>query len=131
MISVSVKADVESITRKFASVSDPSSAVSRALNKTSTTVRAETARAIRTAGYKIKIGVIKRGLKVRRATRSTLRTAIDATGRPIPLIEYGAHAVKTHGGGVSVDVLHGRKMIPGVFVATMPNGHRGVCVRVG
>jgi hypothetical protein len=103
-------------------------AVARALNKTATTARAQAARQIRSVGYNIKINAIKKNLVIRRATRSELTAVIRASGRPIPLINYGAQQNAT---GVSVAVLNGRKTIRHAFIATMKSGHKGVFVRTG
>lgn len=100
----------------------------RALNKVADQAKTAASREIRAAGYKIKASEIKKGLSVTRATTGVLTAKVRATGRPIPLINYGARQVSN---GVSVDVLHGRKVIAGAFIATMPSGHKGVYVRVG
>lgn len=132
MMRVSVQADINAIMAQFEQIKDPKPAVSRAINKTMTTARAKTAQAIRAVGYNIKAGDIKKSLSTsRRATRQLLVAYLDARGRPIPLIKYGATEQRRAGGGVSVNVLNGRKLIQGAFVATMPNGHKGVFVRVG
>lgn len=51
-----------------------------------------------------------------------------AAGAPVPLINYGATQTKT---GVTVRVKNGRKTLKHAFIATMPNGHRGVFERTG
>ena len=101
-------------------------AVVRALNKMADQGKVASAREVRSAGYNLKVGTIKKGIRVKRATKSELRATIIATGKPIPLIEYGARQVAK---GVSVNVLKGRKVIAGAFIATMPSGHKGVFVR--
>src|SRR5665213_928244 len=132
MLRINVQADISGLMAQFADIKDPKPAVSRALNKTMTTVRSKTSQAIRGAGYNIKAGDIKAALKTnRKATKQLLVAYLDATGRPIPLIKYGAREQKRAGGGVSVKVLNGTKVIAGAFIATMPNGHKGVFVRVG
>jgi len=103
-------------------------ALVRALNKTATTAKAEAARQIRDAGYGLKIAAIKDSFSIRRASKASLVAAIRATGRPVPLIKYGARQTKK---GVSVNVLQGRKLIAGAFIATMPSGHIGVFMRQG
>jgi hypothetical protein len=125
---LSVKADITRALRKFdLTEQDAKRAIPRALNKTATTARANAAREIRSAGYNIKVSGIKRQLSIRRASADELVAIVRATGRPIPLINYGARQTKT---GVSVKVLRGRTVIKGAFIATMPSGHRGVFVRV-
>lgn len=127
MLSVNVKADISQALRKIAaSKEDVAKAVPRALNKTATTVRAEAARKIVSVGYGIKINAIKRSLSIRRATQAQRVAIVKATGRPIPLINYGARQTKP---GVSVAVLHGRKTVRHAFIATMHSGHKGVFIR--
>lgn len=99
-----------------------------ALNKVADQVKTAASREMRDAGYKLKVSDIKKQLKVYRATSGNLTARVVAAGRPIALIQYGARQTAK---GVSVEVLHGRKSIAGAFIATMPNGHKGVFVRVG
>lgn len=103
-------------------------AMPRALNKMIDQVKTGSARGMRDAGYNLKVSDIKKGLKVIRATSTRLVATVRASGRPIPLIGYGARPTAK---GVSVSVLHGRKVITHAFIATMPSGHKGVFIRVG
>lgn len=96
----------------------------RSLNKTLTTVRAEAARKISDA-YRIKVGEAKKGLRIENASRTHLKGAVVASGRPIPLIAFSARQTKR---GVTV-IVTGRKSISHAFIATMRSGHRGVFVR--
>jgi hypothetical protein len=116
-------ADVGNKKREVRSV-----AVPRALNKMIDQVKTGAARSIRDAGYKLKVSDIKKGLKISRAVAGNLTARVTASGNPIPLSAYGARQTAK---GVSVDVLHGRKVITHAFIATMPSGHKGVFVRVG
>lgn len=102
-------------------------ALVRALNKTATTARAQASREIRDEGYGLKVGDIKGALSVRKAVAALLTAKVRATGRPISLYKYGARQTRN---GVTVNVLHGRKLIAHAFIATMPNGHVGVFLRV-
>lgn len=97
-----------------------------ALNKMIAQVKTAAAVRIRDTGYKLKAATIKRGLNIRRAYAGKLTASVIASGRPIPLSEYGARQTKR---GASVDVLKGRKVIAHAFVATMPSGHKAVLVR--
>ena len=101
-------------------------ALVRALNKTADRVKVAGSREVRKAGYNLKASDIKRALKISRATQSSLKATVTAGGRPIPLIQYGARQTSK---GVTVNVLSGRKLIPGAFIATMQSGHTGVYVR--
>ncbi len=103
-------------------------AIVRALNKTAAQARTGASRAVRDSGYNIKASAIKRSFTIERATPSRLAVTLRATGAPVPLINYGATQTKK---GVSVRVKNGRKTLRHAFIATMPNGHRGVFVREG
>jgi hypothetical protein len=98
----------------------------RALNKTADQAKVQASRQIRDTGYNLKAGDIKAAMRVMRASPDNLVASVVTSGRPIPLIKYGARQVKA---GVSVNVLKGRKVIQHAFIATMPNGHTGVYVR--
>jgi hypothetical protein len=118
-----IVADMEKSKRAVLGVATP-----RALNKMADQVKVGAAREMRSAGYNLKVGDIKKGLKIIRATAGSLTATVTASGRPIPLIGYGARQTAK---GVSVDVLKGRKVISHAFIATMPNGHKGVFIRPG
>jgi hypothetical protein len=98
------------------------------LNKVADQVKTAASRSMRDAGYNLKVSDIKKGLTTYRATAGNLTAKVVASGKPIPLIKYAARQT---GKGVSVNVLHGRKLINGAFIATMPSGHIGVYVRQG
>jgi hypothetical protein len=127
--SIEIKLNVDDVFKRFANLSsrDVRSALSRALNRTAVTARAQSAREIRAAGYGIQIGAIKKAISLHRAAPTKLQASVVATGRPIPLINYGARQTKL---GTSVKVKGTRKLIKGAFIATMPTGHRGVFVRI-
>jgi len=120
-------ADVIADVRRFARDAS-SKAVVRALNKTAAQARTEGSRAVRNAGYNIKSSAIKKSFSIKRATPSNLEVRLVATGRPIPLINYGARPTKR---GVMVTVKGGRTLFRHAFIAKMKNGHKGVFERVG
>ncbi|WP_025041018.1 phage tail protein [Nitrosospira briensis] len=130
MIKVSVKADISKALAKLGNVPKEvmDKAVPRALNKIAAQVKTQTSRSIRDAGYGLKVYVIKKQLYIRRARPGDRLAKVGARSAVVPLIDYGARAVKA---GVSVNVKNGRKIIAGAFIATMPNGHKGVFVRTG
>ena len=94
-------------------------AVVRALNKMVAQIKVRSARAVRDAGYKLKISDIKKAIRINRANSGRLRADAVASGRPIALIKYGAKQAPT---GVAVDVLNGRKIVSHAFVANTANG---------
>jgi hypothetical protein len=102
-----------------AAASETKPAVVRALNRMVAAIKVRAAREVRAAGYKLKISDIKQAIQIRRATPSRLRADAVASGKPIPLIKYGAKQVSS---GVSVDVLDGRKVIAHAFIANTAKG---------
>jgi hypothetical protein len=98
----------------------------RALNRMIDQVKVRASRYVRDAGYKLKISDIKAAIRINRASAGRLRADAIGSGRPIPLIQYGARQTAK---GVTVDVLNGRKVIAHAFIATTPNGSRQVFVR--
>lgn len=129
MLSLNVRADVRGITADLNRyLGEGKKAVVRALNKTADQARTEAAKEVRTVGYNIKASAIKKSFAIKRATAASLVVTLKATGRPIGLINYGARQGK---GGVSVQVKSGRKVLRHAFIASMPNGHRGMFERTG
>lgn len=129
MIKVNVKVDIDRAIRKLdATAKAVRRALPRALNKTATTARAESAREIKVAGYGLKVTVIRKAISINRATVARPVAVLVARGAPIPLIQYQARQTRS---GVTVSVLKGRKLVKGSFIATMPSGHKGVFRRVG
>ena len=109
-----------------AAAAEAKPAVVRALNKMADRIKVRAARLVRDAGYKLKIGDIKAAIKIQRASAGRLRADAVASGRPLPLVKYGARQTAD---GVSVDVLNGRKVVAHAFIASTANGSRQVFVR--
>ncbi|ALS63646.1 phage tail protein [Pandoraea apista] len=129
MLSLNVRADVKGITADLSRyLGEEKKAVVRALNKTANQARTEASKEVRAVGYNIKASAIKKSFAIKRASAGNLVVTLKATGRPIGLINYGA---RQGGGGVSVQVKSGRKVLKHAFIASMPNGHRGVFERTG
>lgn len=129
MLKLNVSADIKGITASLTKyVGEQQQAVIRALNKTAQQARTAAAAEVRTAGYNIKASAIKNSFSIDKARRGRLVAVLRATGRPIALINYGARQNK---GGVSVQVKTGRQVLRHAFIATMPNGHKGVYQRTG
>lgn len=99
------------------------------LNKLIDQTKTATARAIRDAGYQIKLADIKAGLIPFYAGNGGLTVKLTAKGRPIPLMSYGGREVA--GKGVSVNVLNGRKLITNAFVGVSSGGGQRVYIRDG
>jgi hypothetical protein len=98
-------------------------AMTRALNKTATAVRANVTRQIRKERPGLKAGTIREQLKIERAKRRLPEASVVASGRPIPLRDYGARKTKA---GVTVQVG------PGGRKRVAHNGNRAFVVdRIG
>jgi hypothetical protein len=129
MFELNFKADTKGIAASIAShVADQQKAIVRALNKTANQARTAASVEVRAAGYNIKSSAIKKSFVISRASAGRLVVVLKATGRPIGLVNYGARQTKA---GVSVQVKTGRLLLRHAFIATMPNGHRGVYQRMG
>jgi len=106
-------------------------AVTRAINRTLITWRAEAARLIR-VDTGLKVGVIKDAMRINNANFSRLAGSVIVTGKRIPLIEFGATGPEPSRGRGRVTYRVGpgrRTTVPGAFIATMHSGHRGVFKR--
>lgn len=127
MVDIDVRDAIKTLNAQFGYLSNDKRnlAIARAINHTigkSQTLIINRIKAI----YDIPNKYIKQDLSIVKADRLTLRGLVKAKGRPLPLISFRARQV---GRGVSVITPTGRKIIPGVFIASMPNGHTGVYVR--
>jgi hypothetical protein len=111
----SMLADIKSIAPRVAM---------RAINKTATGTKTDTSAAIR-AEITAKKSAVDKTIKVTKATESNPTAYIASTGKPLPLMDYGARQTKW---GVSVQVRKDRprKVVFGTFLATMKNGYEGV-----
>ena len=69
--------------------------------------------------------VVDATFKTVKASTTSLSGVFASTGKPVPLIEYGARQTQQ---GVSVQVKRGnpRSVVVGAFIATMKSGHKGV-----
>lgn len=128
--SVNVRSNAQQVALEMTAVGQEmhDTAMMRALNKMADQVKVQAAREVRDAGYNLKASTVKAAIKVRRASPGNLRAVVSTSGRPIPLIQYGATQPQASK-GVTINVLKGRKLLAGAFIATMPSGHRGVYVR--
>ena len=102
-------------------------AVPAALDKMADQAKTYTARNINKV-YKLKVTTVKECITVAHTKPGGFTSSVIAKGKPIALIKYGARQTLK---GVSGELNNGRKTIAGAFIATMPNGHKGVFVRDG
>jgi len=88
-VRINVRADISEARRLFFELGPGvDRAASRALNDTITTVRAEGARSIKAKHKALKIGDLKREMRLQKATRNSLTAAARTTGRPLPLDRF-------------------------------------------
>ena len=100
-------------------------AVARAINHTMAKAKTGTSRDIR-GQYKVKAKELKSALALFKASRVNLDGMLVATGRPLPIMAFGARQTRK---GVTADVMGQRKLIRGAFISTMNSGHTGVFAR--
>ena len=99
-----------------------------ALNKMATQAKTEASRRVR-ARYNIKKSDLDSNFKMKRANINHLESSVTASGKRLPLIDFGARQRKV---GVSVMVIRGqRKVVAHAFITTMRSGHEGVFRRTG
>lgn len=101
----------------------------QALNRTAAGVRTDAGRNVRDQ-VNIKVGVIKDRMQAIKASHKKPIAKMKTAGRPMPIIHLKAKQTKA---GVSVKVKKTgpRRTIQGAFIATMPEGHKGVYQRTG
>jgi hypothetical protein len=101
--------------------------MSRAINKTATSVRAKMVRDI-SSKIALKQKEIREDISIRKATYSRWQASVNLSRHRHGLIRFGARQTRT---GVSyrIDKARGRKTIPHAFIATMNNAEN-VWVRV-
>lgn len=94
--------------------------IARALNKALKNTKTFTVKIIRET-YMIKASRIKQNLKSKKASKNGLNAVLDATGKRISLISFGARQVKK---GVSYKIRKegGRELIPGAYIAPGKGG---------
>jgi hypothetical protein len=101
--------------------------VSRAINKTSTSARAEAVKLIKKQ-LPLKVSQIRAMIYRSPATYSKWWSRLYFGNGLIPLMRFSARKVAS---GVSYKEGSGRKTIKSAFIATMPTGHVGVFLRDG
>jgi hypothetical protein len=116
----------EALTRRMLEIGqDAPKANARAVNKTLSTLKTATVRAL--AG---ELGLrnkdITPAIALQRATYGRQIGTLTVTGKRMPLIAFGARQTKA---GVSYRLPGGRGLIPSGFIATMRSGHTGVFAR--
>ena len=113
-----------------------SRAAPAALNRTATSKRSQAVKLV-AADLGIKQATVRERMNIRRATGSNLESAVQASGKRIPIIELKPtpSTVIRPQPGKGVRYFNpfkgGRRLIPGSFIAQMRSGHVGVFKRLG
>lgn len=111
----------------------------RSINRTATGTRTFLSKEVRKE-LKIKAKPVRDAVRIKKASpNASLRNIqgiVEVSGKPIPLIEFGARErnVRKDGKvykGVSVRVKDRRKVVRGGFLATMKSGRTGIFKRKG
>lgn len=128
-VAISVKSDLKRLTDHLSEAERRAvpAATKTALNKAAA-AGLTMARRITAREMGIAVKGLKNSFRAEKATKVNLTAAIEATGRPIPLMSFGARQVKA---GVSAKPWNKRRIFKGAFVATVGAGHRGAFRRVG
>lgn len=128
---ITVRVDAEGVTRALAGLADAvqARAINRSLNRAADAGRAEGIRIVRET-LNLKAKDVRRVIKVEKRTGAQLAdAAIVIEPEDVRMIAYDARQTKP---GVTVKVKRGgaRRLVRGVFLATMLSGHKGVWRRL-
>jgi hypothetical protein len=108
---ISVKSDFRQVKKMFKELGPGvDRAAARALNDTITTVRKEGAQEIKRKHKALKIGDIKREMKVGKATPHRLNASAETRGKPLPLRNFSPSSKKR--GGVTA-VIGNKRVLMG------------------
>ncbi|SEM75168.1 Prophage minor tail protein Z (GPZ) [Syntrophus gentianae] len=99
--------------------------LSRSLNKTITGVKTDASTEIRQE-LNAKKAAVDETFTLNKATIKKLSASIVSTGKPLALIDFVGTRQTNKGVSVLVKKTGARKIIPGAFIATMKEGHKGV-----
>lgn len=114
---------------------EASKVLSRAINRATTTARAEAVRAVR-EGYHIRASDVRETMSVHKANAKSLTARVTSKGKTMPLINFDVSPKRPSPGRKSpytarVSKAGGRTSLGHAFVARMPNGKVGVFERYG
>lgn len=100
----------------------------RSINKAVTGGRTDVNREVRKV-LNLKASRVKKNISIKKAGKQSLSAFIQAKGRPISLIQYGARQSTKKGVTVKVKKDSGRKRVPHAFIAEAKQGGPKVFVR--
>ena len=111
------------------SASEVNKAAASAINRTVTTVRKETSKLIKKS-YTIGSSDIKTAINTQKATSTTLKGVVNATGRPISLTKFKVQARKTGPVRVQVRKSAGLRPVKGLFLGRSRASYAGLMQRI-
>ncbi len=111
------------------SASEVNKAAAAAINRTVTTVRKETSKSIKES-YTIGSSDIKTAINTQKATSTTLKGVVNATGRPISLTKFKVQARKTGPVRVQVRKSAGLRPVKGLFLGRSRASYAGPMQRI-
>lgn len=127
MPELTVSIDTKQLKRALADLgSKAPTAIMRALNRTAGTARTQAVRAV-AKEIRLPQKTIRPMLPLIPATAKFLEAKLIARGWPVSLMRLGARQTKA---GVVYSGPSGPVLIPGAFIARMPQGGRGVFKRI-
>jgi hypothetical protein len=117
-VSSNVRAIVEDL--RGVTTQEQNRAAARALNRAADRARTAAVRAIRER-YRIDLKTANASIAIIRANESRLEVTLKARGRPLTLGRFEPRIAKRGKGSgqLSVNIAHGRKVVPGAFIAKM------------
>lgn len=110
-LEIIIEADIE-VARRYITELDERAiarAAARALNDVGRAVRTQGAREIKREHPALKIGTIKRAMRLEKATRFNLSASVSTTGKPMSVLLFNATESKKR--GVSARIGKGRKRL--------------------
>jgi uncharacterized alkaline shock family protein YloU len=102
--------------------------MSRAINNVASRARSEIVERIQQQTG-IKSSAVKKAVGLLKASKRFWSARIRITGRGMPLIWFSARQTRK-GVTYKISDADGRELQPSAFIARMPNGHRGVFMRL-
>lgn len=126
MITIKINAeDMAKVKKALAGIPDAADRVCmRAINDGLAGMKTDASTEIR-AEINLTKSVVDATFKTVKASVTSLSGVFTSTGKPVPLIEYGARQT-TKGVSVQVKRSNPRSVVVGAFIATMKSGHKGV-----
>lgn len=126
-----IRLDLSEFERRLAVLKRPHAPIVRALNRSADSGKTMAVRLI-SQDMGLKVSDVRPFVDVTKAHEGKLEATIHASAKRIPLIKFGAKGREPSmgiPGGVRARLRGGAGTYPRAFIATMPNGKRGVFER--